>query len=53
MLVILVMLAEMTTPSLLKVKIFCNKDYEVTIFIRDVMNKILARHSNFIVDAVM
>ena len=40
-------------PGLLKIKIFQNKGYEVIILDYDVTNKILSRHSNFIVDVVM
>ena len=47
------MSARMATPGLLKIKIFWNKGYDVIIYVYDVTNKILSRHSNYIVDVVM
>ena len=44
--IILMMPAKVTTPDLLKTKVFWNKDYDVT-------NKILSRDSNYIVDVVI
>ena len=38
--------AKVTTPDLLKTKVFWNKGYDVT-------NKILSRDSNYIVDVVI
>ena len=47
------MSANMTTPGLLKIKIFLNTVHDVTIYIHDVFNKILLRESNLIVGVVM
>ena len=47
------MSAKMDTLGLLKIKVFRNKDYDVIIFVYDVINKNLTRDSNFIVDVVM
>ena len=44
---------KMATPGLLKTTVFWNKVYDVIISAHDVINKILSRDSNFIVDAVM
>ena len=41
------------TPDLLKITIFWNKGYDVTIPVDDVTNKILSRDSNYIVDVLM
>ena len=49
----LMMLAKMATPGLLKTKIFWNKCYDIIITTHDVTNKILSRDSNYIVDVVM
>ena len=42
------MSAELTTPDLLNMKLFWNKDYEVIISAHDVANKIFSRDSNYI-----
>ena len=47
MVTILMMPAKMATPGLLKVKVFWNKGYDVTIFVHAVTNKILSRDSNY------
>ena len=47
------MSAKMATPGLLKIKVFWNKGYDVIISVHDVINKILSRDSNYIVDVVM
>ena len=47
------MSTKLATPCLLKMKIFKNKSYHVIIVDCDVINKILSRSSNYIVDAVM
>ena len=47
------MSAKMATLGLLKIKAFWNKGYDVIIFVHDVINKILWRDSNYIVDMVM
>ena len=44
------MSAKMATPGLLKIAVFWNKSYDVTITVNDVTNKILSRDSNYIVD---
>ena len=44
--------AKMATPDFLKIKVFWNKGYDVKIFILDVINKVLSRDSNHIVDEV-
>ena len=53
MVTILMMSAKMTTLGLLKIKVFGNKGYDVIISAHDVTNKILSRHSYYIVDVVM
>ena len=47
------MSAKMATPGLLKINLFWNKGYDVTIYVHDVNNKILSRDSKFIVNVVM
>ena len=47
------MSAEMATPGLLKLMVFWNKGYDVTISVNDVTNKILSRDSNYVVDVFM
>ena len=41
--------AKMTTPGLLKIKVFGNKGYDVMISVDDVTNKILSRDLNYII----
>ena len=53
MITILMMLAKMATPDLLKTTVFWNKGYDVIIPVHDVSNKILSRDSNYIVDVVI
>ena len=53
MVTILMMLAKMVTPGLLKITVFWNKGYDVIISVHDVNNKILSRDSNYIVDGAM
>ena len=53
MITILMMSTKLTTPGLLKIKIFRNKGYDVMIPDYDVTDKILSRDSNYIVDMVM
>ena len=50
---ILVTSAKMTTPGLLKIKIFWKNDFDVITYVHDVTNKILSCDSNYIVDVVM
>ena len=47
------MAAKMATLGVLKIKVFLNKGYDVIISVQDVINKILLRESNYIVDVVM
>ena len=47
------MSAKLATPGLFKIKTFWNKGYDVIIREYDVNNKILSRHSNYIIDVVM
>ena len=47
------MAAKMATLGILKIKVFLNKGYDVIISVQDVINKILLRESNYIVDVVM
>ena len=53
MVTIFMMSAKLATPGLLKTKIFRNKCYDAIILDHDVINKILSRDSNYIVDVVM
>ena len=53
MVTILMMSAKMATPSLLKVRVFWKKGYDVIISVHDVTNKFLSRDSNYIIDVVM
>ena len=53
MVTILMIQAKMATPGLLKIKIFCNKGYDVIISVHHATNKIIPRDSNDIVDVVM
>ena len=53
MVTILTMSAKLTTPGVLKIKVFWNKGYDAIISDHDVSNKILLRDSNQIVDVVM
>ena len=53
MITILMMLAKLATPGLLKIKAFRNKCYDVIIPDYDVAKKFLSRVSNYIVDVVM
>ena len=50
---ILMMSAKITTPGLLKVRVFWNNDYDAIITVHDLINKILSRNSNYIIDVVM
>ena len=47
------MSAKMSTPGLLKIKVFRNKCYDVIIYGDDVANKTLPRDSDYIVAVVM
>ena len=52
MVAILMMPAKFATLSLLKTKVFQNKDYDVIVLVHDV-TQVLSRDSNYIVDVVM
>ena len=39
--------AKITTPGLLKIRVFSNNGYDVIISIHDVISKILSRDSNY------
>ena len=45
--------AKLATLGFFKIKVFGNKGYEVTFSIHDVVNKLLSRYLNYIVDVVM
>ena len=47
------MSAKMGTLGILKINLFWNKDYDVTISVHKVTNKILLRESNYIADVVI
>ena len=47
------MSAKMASPTLLEKTVFLFKGYDVIILSNDVTNKILSRHSNYIVDVFM
>ena len=50
---ILIMSAKMATLGLLNIRLFWNKDYDVIIYVHDVINQILSRDSNYIVEVVL
>ena len=47
------MSAKMAAPSLLKIMVFLNKGYGIIIRVDDVIDKILSRDLNYIVDVFM
>ena len=47
------MSAKMAAPSLLKITVFLNKGYDIIIRVDDVIDKILSRNLNYIVDVFM
>ena len=53
MVAILMMSAKLAALSLLKIKIFWNKGYDIVIYIHVITNKILSRDSNYKVDVVI
>ena len=53
MVTILMMSAKIATLDLVKIKVFWNKDYDITISVFDNNNEILSPDSNYIVDVVM
>ena len=50
---ILMMSTKISTPGLLKIRVFWNNGYDIIISVHDVTNKILSRDSNYIIDLVM
>ena len=50
---ILMMTAKVATLSLLKIKVFWNKSYDVIIYAHDVTIKFLSRDSNYILEVIM
>ena len=49
----LMMSAKMATLGLLKIKAFKNKDYDFMVSVHGVINEILSRESDYIVDVVI
>ena len=47
------MSVKMANPSLIKIKVFWRKGYEVIISVHDVNSKMLSRDSNYNVNVVM
>ena len=47
------MSVKMANPSLIKIKVFCRKGYDVIISVHDVNSKMLSRDSNYNVNVVM
>ena len=53
MVTILMMSAKITTPGLLKIRVFWNNGYDVIISVHDVTDKMLSRDSNNIIDVAI
>ena len=53
MVTILMMSAKLTTPGLLKIKLFKKKGYDDIISVHDVIRKILSLDSNYNLNVVM
>ena len=53
MVTILMTAAKMATLGVLKIKVFQNENYDVIVSVNDVINKILSRDSDYIVDVVI
>ena len=53
MVTILMMSVKMATLGYLKTNVFWNKDYDVIIYVYDVIDKILSRDSIYVADVVM
>ena len=53
MVTILMMSAKMTTPGLLKIRVFWKKGYDVTISVHNFINKFLSCVLNYIIDVLM
>ena len=50
MVIILMILAKISTSGLLRIKVFRRKSFDVIIYLHDVTEKVLSRNSNYIVD---
>ena len=50
---ILMISAKLATLWFLKRKVFCDKGYDIIIFVHDVIDKILSHDSVYIIDLVM
>ena len=44
---------KMATLVLLKIKVFPSKDCDIIVFVDDVINRILSRDSDYVVDVVI
>ena len=53
MVAVLMMSAKMATSGVLKIDVSLNKGYGVKVSVHDVINTILSRESNYIVDVAM
>ena len=53
MVVILMMSQKSATLSLLRIKVFWNKGFEVIISVHDITNEVLSRDSIYIIDVIM
>ena len=53
MVTVLMMSAKVTTPGLLKLRVFWNNGNDVLISVHDVTSEILSQDSNYIIDVVM
>ena len=53
MVTILMMSAKISTPGLLKIRMFLNNGYDVIVSVHDVTNKFFSRDSNYIIDVAM
>ena len=53
MVIILMILAKISTSGLLRIKVFRRKSFDVIIYLHDVTEKVLSRNSNYIVDMVI
>ena len=53
MVTILMKSAKITTPGLLKIRVFSNNGYDIIISVHDVTNKMLSHDSNYIIDVVI
>ena len=53
MVTVLMMSAKMATLSLLKIKVFWNKGYDVIVSVHELTKKYLSRDSNHIIDVIM